>query len=74
MITVKELIEILQGLDPNAYVVRPGHSDEYGSYDSINPNELRKLLTIQPYEERSWRGEFVKTRHKEPNGYWAYCV
>lgn len=76
MITVKELIEILQGLDPNAYVVKPGHSDCGGSYDDIFPDDLVRLLSLKEYDESSsrWRGKYHETQHLEPGGIWAYCV
>lgn len=74
MITVKELIEKLQKLDPNAYVVKMGHPDESGGYDPIDLDELSKLITIAPFPSRDWRGEYCETEFKQPNGFWAYCV
>jgi hydroxymethylpyrimidine/phosphomethylpyrimidine kinase len=74
MITVKELIEILQGLDPNAYVVKPGHSDTSETYDDIYREDLVRLLTIKKQEKPDWSGRYKKTQVLEPGGFWAYCV
>jgi len=74
MMKVKELIQILEGLDPDAYVVNTGHSDEVGSYDDIYLEPIPKLMSIKAYKERNWRGRYYETDTFESGCYWAYCV
>ena len=74
MITVKELIGILEKLDPYALVVKPGHSDAGDSYDDIYLDDISRFITIREYGNRSWRGRYEQTQTLQPGGFWAYCV
>lgn len=79
MTTVKELIEILQKLDPNTLIVKPGHSDCGESYDDIYMEDLVDCLTIKKYNDRSWSGKYgkvISSRDFNPSAgeLKAYCI
>lgn len=73
MLTVKELIEKLQGLDPNAFVVIPGlHLDGYD--ELIWPSDGIKLLSLQ--ERGCWydQGQFKEVDFEIGKSFYAYCL
>jgi hypothetical protein len=74
MITVKELISILETLDPNAAVVRPGHSDESGGYDDIYAEDIPNPLTLIEYPIRDWKGKYSISKSKQAGEFKAYCL
>ena len=74
MITVKELIEKLQTIDPNAFVVIPGHSDAWDYDDLYWPSNGLKLLTLKEKSFEDWAGKYERTDFKTDKSFWAYCL